>query len=149
MFRDGTVSSPARAVCIFKFIPYICKHGGFNCDGHRRYVNSILYVPPEEMKWCVVTGTRRPNDRVACANPFPRKLSTEKVPPELQCANAKTLGPFFQNRHKEFLQRPGTVHHTSHQGRRLRVASGATAPGPVLEGAPRFRPMSLSSYILR
>jgi hypothetical protein len=36
---------------------------------------------------------------------------------------------------------------------RLRVASGATAPGPALEGAPRFRPkvvlMSLSSYILR
>ena len=25
----------------------------------------------------------------------------------------------------------------------------ATAPGPALEGAPRFRPMSLSSYILR
>ena len=35
------------------------------------------------------------------------------------------------------------------QGRRLRVASGATAPSPALEGAPRFRPMSLSSYILR
>ena len=35
------------------------------------------------------------------------------------------------------------------QGRRLRVASGATAPGPALEGAPRFRPMSSSSYILR
>ena len=35
------------------------------------------------------------------------------------------------------------------QGRRLRVASGATAPGPALEGAPRFRPMSLSSCILR
>ena len=35
------------------------------------------------------------------------------------------------------------------QGRRLRVASGATAPGPALEGAPRFRRMSLSSYILR
>ena len=35
------------------------------------------------------------------------------------------------------------------QGRRLGVASGATAPGPALEGAPRFRPMSLSSYILR
>ena len=34
------------------------------------------------------------------------------------------------------------------QGRRLRVASGATAPGPALEGAQRFRPMSLSSYIL-
>ena len=33
------------------------------------------------------------------------------------------------------------------QGGRLRVASGATAPGPTLEGAPRFRPMSLSSYI--
>jgi hypothetical protein len=37
--------------------------------------------------------------------------------------------------------------------RRLRVASGVTAPGPALEGAPRFRPefilMSLSSYILR
>ena len=30
-----------------------------------------------------------------------------------------------------------------HQGRRLMVASGATAPGPALEGAPRFRPMSL------
>jgi len=29
------------------------------------------------------------------------------------------------------------------------VASGATAPGPTLEGTPRFRPMSLSSYILR
>jgi hypothetical protein len=33
--------------------------------------------------------------------------------------------------------------------RRLRVASGATAPGPALDGAPRFRPkvvlMSLSS----
>ena len=35
------------------------------------------------------------------------------------------------------------------QGRRLGVAGGATAPGPALEGAPRFRPMSLSSYILR
>ena len=35
------------------------------------------------------------------------------------------------------------------QGRRLRVASVATAPGPALEGAPRFRRMSLSSYILR
>jgi hypothetical protein len=37
--------------------------------------------------------------------------------------------------------------------RRLRVASGATAPGPALEGAPRFRPkvvlISLSGYILR
>jgi len=32
------------------------------------------------------------------------------------------------------------------KGRRLRVASGATAPGPALEGAPRFRPLSLSSY---
>jgi len=31
----------------------------------------------------------------------------------------------------------------------LRVASVATAPGPALEGAPRFRRMSLSSYILR
>ena len=38
---------------------------------------------------------------------------------------------------------------TLHQGRRLRVASRASAPGPALEGAPRFRPMSLSSYILR
>ena len=38
---------------------------------------------------------------------------------------------------------------TAGQGRRLRVASGATAPGPALEGAPPFRPMSLSSYILR
>ena len=35
------------------------------------------------------------------------------------------------------------------QRRRLRVASGATVPGPALEGAPRFRRMSLSSYILR
>jgi len=39
------------------------------------------------------------------------------------------------------------------QRRRLRVASGVTAPGPVLEGAPRFRPkgvlLTLSSYILR
>ena len=35
------------------------------------------------------------------------------------------------------------------QGRRLRVASGATAQGPALEGAPRFRLMSLSSCILR
>ena len=35
------------------------------------------------------------------------------------------------------------------QGRHLRVASGATAPGPTLEGAPHFRPMRLSSYILR
>jgi hypothetical protein len=37
--------------------------------------------------------------------------------------------------------------------RRLRVESGATAPGPALEGAPRFRTkivlMSLSSYIIR
>jgi hypothetical protein len=35
----------------------------------------------------------------------------------------------------------------------LGVASGATAPGPAIEGAPRFRPkvvlMSLSNYILR
>jgi len=38
---------------------------------------------------------------------------------------------------------------TGRQGRRLSVASGATAPGPALEGAPRFRPISLSSYILR
>jgi len=38
---------------------------------------------------------------------------------------------------------------TRQQGRRLRVASGATAPGPALEGATRFSPMSLSSYILR
>ena len=35
------------------------------------------------------------------------------------------------------------------QGRRLMVASGATAPGPALDWAPRFRPMSLSSYIFR
>ena len=39
------------------------------------------------------------------------------------------------------------------QRRRLSVASGATVPGPALEGAPRFRPkgvlLSLSSYILR
>ena len=49
-------------------------------------------------------------------------------------------------------QRRNQQRHTRHaleQGRRLRVASGATAPGPALEGAPRFRPMSLSSYILR
>ena len=39
--------------------------------------------------------------------------------------------------------------HCEIQGRRLRVASGATAPGPALERAPHFRPMSLSSYILR
>ena len=38
---------------------------------------------------------------------------------------------------------------TFNQGRRLGVASGVTAPGPALEGAPRFRPMSLSTYILR
>ena len=43
---------------------------------------------------------------------------------------------------------PTNIRHHN-QGRRLRVASGATAPGPALEGAPRFRPMSLSSYILR
>ena len=35
------------------------------------------------------------------------------------------------------------------QGWHLRVASGATTPGPTLEGAPHFRPMSFSSYILR
>jgi len=39
-----------------------------------------------------------------------------------------------------------------HQRWHLRVASGATAPGPALEGALRFRPkvalLSLSSYIL-
>jgi hypothetical protein len=39
--------------------------------------------------------------------------------------------------------------HARSQERRLRVASGATAPGPALEGVPRFRLMSLSSYILR
>ena len=43
----------------------------------------------------------------------------------------------------------GISNYNSSQGRRLRVASGATAPGPALEGASRFRPMSLSSYILR
>jgi hypothetical protein len=41
----------------------------------------------------------------------------------------------------------------STHSRRLRVANGAIAPGPALEGAPRFRPkvvlMRLSSYILR
>jgi hypothetical protein len=40
----------------------------------------------------------------------------------------------------------------THHSRRLGVASGATAPGSALEGAPRFRPkvvlMSLSMYIL-
>jgi hypothetical protein len=45
-----------------------------------------------------------------------------------------------------------TSHARNHR-RRLRVASGATVPGPALEGAPRFRPkvvlMSRSSYILR
>jgi hypothetical protein len=39
------------------------------------------------------------------------------------------------------------------QRRRLRVASGTTAPGPALEEAPAFRPnavlMSLSSYFFR
>ena len=39
------------------------------------------------------------------------------------------------------------------QRRCLRVVSGATVPGPALEGAPRYRPkgvlLSLSSYILR
>ena len=29
------------------------------------------------------------------------------------------------------------------QCRHLRVASGATAPGPALEGAPRFRPKTV------
>jgi len=29
--------------------------------------------------------------------------------------------------------------HSRIQRRRLRVASGATAPGPTLEGAPHFR----------
>jgi hypothetical protein len=42
--------------------------------------------------------------------------------------------------------------HRSHS-RRLRVASGATTPGPTLEGAACFRPkvvfMSLSGYIFR
>jgi len=46
-----------------------------------------------------------------------------------------------------------SFNYTSHQRRRSRVASGATTPGPALEGAPRFRPkvvvMSLSSYILQ
>jgi len=37
----------------------------------------------------------------------------------------------------------------NNQGRRLRVASGATAPGRALEGAPRFRLMNMSSNILR
>ena len=46
-------------------------------------------------------------------------------------------GPFSASRNSNWVQ-----------GRRLRVGSGATAPGPALEGAPRFRPMSLSSYIL-
>jgi hypothetical protein len=31
------------------------------------------------------------------------------------------------------------LEHLAHR-RRLRVASGAIAPGPALEGAPRFRP---------
>ena len=41
------------------------------------------------------------------------------------------------------------IEYRSMHGRRLGVASGATAPGPALEGVPRFRLMSLSSYILR
>jgi hypothetical protein len=45
------------------------------------------------------------------------------------------------------------LHIAKEHSRRLGVASGATAPGPAFEGAPRFRPkvvlMSLSSYILR
>jgi len=47
----------------------------------------------------------------------------------------------------------GQFGYSNSQKRCLRVASGATALGPALEGAPRFRPkvvlMSLSSYILR
>jgi hypothetical protein len=43
------------------------------------------------------------------------------------------------------------LNHYPHR-RRLRVASGATAPGPTQERAPHFRPkvvlMGLSSYIL-
>ena len=35
MFSEGTVSSSARAMSVFKFIPDICKHGCFNCErGH-------------------------------------------------------------------------------------------------------------------
>ena len=50
---------------------------------------------------------------------------------------------------KSVVYERGVGINTEKQGRRLRVASGATAPGPALEETPRFRPMSLSSCTLR
>jgi hypothetical protein len=62
-------------------------------------------------------------------------------------------GEIFRTRPDWTRGPPSLLHNGYRHSRRLRVASGATAPGPALEGAPRFRPMvvliSLSSYILR
>jgi hypothetical protein len=47
---------------------------------------------------------------------------------------------------------PPIIFHGNYHSRRLRMTSGATAPSPALEGAPRFRPkvvlMSLSLVML-
>ena len=60
------------------------------------------------------------------------------------------IGKFTKKREERLLHH---VNFEAIQRRRLRVASGVTAPGPALEGPPRFKPkvvlMSLSSYILR
>jgi hypothetical protein len=46
-----------------------------------RKVNNILDVPPEEeIKWSNFRRKKMPSDRVAFANPFPRKPSIWKVP---------------------------------------------------------------------
>ena len=68
------------------------------------------------------------------------KVSSDRMPSYIK-ATRQALEIF--NMDGYFSDRPRI------QGRRLRVASGATAPGPALEGAPRFRPMCSSSYILR
>ena len=60
------------------------------------------------------------------------------------------IGKFTKKREERLLHH---VNFEAIQRRRLRVASGVTAPGPALEGPPRFKPkvvlMSLASYILR
>ena len=64
---------------------------------------------------------------------------------DLKCGGREVLLRFT----KELRDRHATSHSALETGAAFGVASGATAPGPALEWAPRFRPMSLSSYILR
>lgn len=129
---EGIVRCLAHMVCVFKFIPNVCKHGGCNCSfsslcilpassakngGQWRKIKCILYMlPKKEMKWCTGRWSRCPGDWAASFKPFLGNCLSKK--PQIaawKCIgwNGLTLGQFFQNQRKKFLQHVLGVLHKS------------------------------------